>query len=88
MASLIQDSDNTEIKLLSEKGITFKTEDITKESYDMLRRKREVAIRYEDIFKEENNEEWLQLLVSQTDYVKVSFEVFSQKMARYIFVIN
>ncbi|WP_167562733.1 hypothetical protein [Butyrivibrio fibrisolvens] len=54
----------------------------------MLRRKREVAIKYENMFKEENNEEWLQLLVSQTDYANVSFEVFSQKMARYIFVIN
>ena len=75
-------------KTLSEKGITFETEDITKESYDMLRKKKEVAYKFEDMFEEEGNREWFDLFVWQTEYADVSFEEYSEKMARYIFIIS
>ena len=75
-------------KTLTDKGFSFMMEDITRESYDMLRKKREVALKFKDMFKEEGNEEWLDLIVWQTDYANVSYEEFSKAMARYIFIID
>ncbi len=75
-------------KTLKDKGISFMMEDITRESYDMLLKKREVALKYEKMFIKEGNEEWYNLLIWQTDYANVSFEEFSKKMARYIFIID
>ena len=84
------DNVNTSVlaNTLSEKNISFMIEDITRESYDMLRKKRVVAMKYEDMFKKEGNEEWFELLVWQTDYANVPFEEFSNMMARYIFIIS
>ena len=61
---------------------------ITKESYELLLKKRETAISLEKEFEEEGNRDWFDMLVSQTDYCLKSYDEYSKEMARYIYIIN
>ena len=73
-------------KLLLDRSISFECIDITKESYDLLLRKREAAISLEKEFEEEGNRDWFDMIVAQTDYCIKSYEEYSKEMARYIYV--
>ena len=75
-------------KVLLERNISFDCIDITKESYDLLLRKRTAAISCEKAFEEEGNSDWFNMLVAQTDYANRPYEEFVKEMARYIYVIT
>lgn len=75
-------------KLLLEKNISFDCIDITKESYELLLKKREAAILLEKEFEEEGNRDWFDMLVAQTDYCLKPYDEYSKEMARYIYIIN
>lgn len=73
---------------LKKLGIQYKVEDITKETYDLLKKKRETALLYQKALEEEGNKDWFDLLMLQTDCVTESCDLFAEKMARYLYVIR
>ena len=73
---------------LKSNGIRYEVEDITKETFELLKKKRETALLYQNKFEEEGYKEWFDLLILQTDCVTESFDSFSKEMARYIFIIR
>lgn len=73
---------------LEEKLISFEYVDITRESYDLLRRKRKAALECESLFKEEGNASWFEMLVGQTDYANKPFGEFNKEMARYVYIVR
>ena len=66
--------------------IRYKVEDITRETYDLLKRKREAALLHKKEFEEEGNKDWFDMLMLQTDCITDTYDVFAQQMARYIYV--
>lgn len=75
-------------RVLTSKGIDFGVEDITKETYEMLKKKRAAALSHEKGFAQEGNSEWFGLLMMQTECAEASYEEFSKNMARYIYVVR
>lgn len=67
-------------------GQKYEATDITKQTYDMFKKKREAALVYRDNFVAENREDWFDLLMLQTECVTETYEEFARKMARYLFV--
>ena len=75
-------------RALQKNGIPYEVEDITKETYDLLRKKRETALLYQKAFREEGSTEWFDMLMVQTDCATESFDLFAKKMARYIYTVR
>ena len=75
-------------KALEKNNIPYDVEDITFETYELLKKKREAALLYQKEFEEEGNKDWFDLLMLQTDCVKESFDLFAKNMARYIYVVK
>ena len=75
-------------KALEKNNIPYDVEDITFETYELLKKKREAALLHQKEFEEEGNKDWFDLLMLQTDCVKDSFDLFAQNMARYIYVVR
>ena len=75
-------------KALKANGMNFQVSDITRETYDLLRKKREAALAHQAEFEGEDNKSWFDMLLFQTEYAMVPYEEFEKKMARYLFVIR
>ncbi len=75
-------------RALQKINIEYEVIDITQESYEMLHKKRQTAIRLEEQFSEEGNRLWYEMLMAQTDYIKAGYEDFVNNMARYIYIIK
>ena len=75
-------------KALESLGLSYNVEDITQETYDLLKKKREIALKFQSEFEAEGNKEWFDLLMIQTDCVTEPYEVFAGKMARYIYTVS
>ena len=75
-------------KALKENNMTYEVTDITKQTYKLLKIKRESAIKHQAMFEEEGNSQWFDMLIAQTAYINQSFEQFKEQMARYIYVIR
>ena len=75
-------------KALKDKSIPYEYIDITRESYDLLRRKRKAALVCESLFEEEDNSSWFEMLVDQTDYANKPFDEYEKEMARYVYIIK
>lgn len=73
---------------LRKNGLSFEVTDITKQTYELLKTKREAAIAHEEEFEAEEHKNWYDLLMWQTECVTEPFEQFKEKMARYIFVVK
>ena len=73
---------------LRKNGMSFGVTDITMQTYELLKTKREAAIAHQEEFEAEGYKDWYDLLMWQTECVTESFEQFSEKMARYIFVVR
>ena len=69
-------------------GISYEVEDITAETYDLLKKKRETAVKYKNDFEAEGNMEWFDLLMIQTDCVTEPYVPFAEKMARYVYTVR
>lgn len=67
-------------------GMSCEVTDITRQSYDLLGRKREAAERHRKAFEAEGYASWQELLVWQTEYAQCPYDEFAKKMARYIFI--
>ena len=73
---------------LQKNEIPYDVEDITKETYDLLKKKRETALAYQRCFEEEGSKEWFDLLMMQTECAAKPFDVFAEEMARYIYIVR
>lgn len=74
-------------RALDKSGIRYDVEDITRETYGLLKKKRETALKYRSDFEAEGNSEWFDLLMIQTDCVTESYEQFRCNMARYVYTV-
>lgn len=72
-------------KALRQNGMPFEVTDITKQTYELLKTKRDAAIAHQAEFESEGYKDWFDLLMWQTECVTEQYEQFKQKMARYIF---
>ena len=61
-------------------------ESITQETYELLKKKREAALLHQRDFEKEGIKEWFDMLMLQTDCVTDPYDVFAQRMARYIYI--
>lgn len=68
--------------------ISYEVTDITLETYEMMKKKRESAMKFEKQFLDEGLEEWYNLLIFQTDCIEVPFEEYKKENARYIYVVK
>lgn len=73
-------------RALEQHGMACQAEDITRETWELLRRKRACAEKHRQAFLDEGNAMWYEMLIGQTDCAMVEYEVFRKEMARYIFV--
>lgn len=87
---VVDKTENTETTLFADamkaNGWNYEVSDITKDSYDVLVKKREVALKYKDALEKEGYSEWADLLVMQTDYINDGYEEYSKNLSRYIYV--
>ena len=75
-------------KALEENEMNYEVIDITRQTYDLLEKKRNAAIRHQAEFEEEGYRKWFDMLIGQTESVSENYEQFKQKMARYIYIIK
>lgn len=68
--------------------MTYEAEDITRQTYELLLKKRAVAEKHREEFVEEGFQNWYEMLIGQTEYAMVSFEEFQRNMARYLYVAH
>ena len=73
---------------LEQNQLKYEVHDITKQTYDLLKKKREVALAHKEQFESEGQLAWYDMLIAQTEYVNEPFEQFKEKMARYIYVVR
>ena len=87
---VVDKTENTETTLFADamkaNGWDYEVSDITKDSYDVLVKKREVALKYKDALEKEGYSEWADLLVMQTDYINDGYDEYSKNLSRYIYV--
>ena len=75
-------------KALTNCGIVFEAENITSETYDLLKKKREAALLHQKDFEDEGNSEWFDLLLLQTEGILKPYDLFAKEMARYIYIVR
>lgn len=73
---------------LKQNGLMYEVADITYQTYEMLKRKRKVALKYQSAFEAEGNKQWFDMLMFQTECAMESFEKFEKKLARYIYIVK
>lgn len=73
-------------KALKENSMHYEVTDITKQTYDLLKKKRACALTHQSAFEAEGYKNWFDMLMMQTECILEPYEKFSKKMARYIFV--
>lgn len=84
-----KDADTTLLaEAASTNGMKYEAIDITEQTYELLRKKREAAMNHKMEFEAEGYSKWYEMLVGQTEYATVPLEQFKEKMARYIYVIR
>lgn len=64
----------------------YSVTDITKQTHEMLFKKRQAAISHKEEFLTEGSKEWFDMLMWQTECVLDGYEKFSLNMSRYIYV--
>lgn len=73
---------------LRQNGMRYEAENITKETYELLLKKRGVAEKHWMEFEAEGHQNWYEMLVGQTEYAQVPYEEFQEKLARYLYVVR
>lgn len=82
-----ENADTSELaKALRENHISFTVSDITKDCYELLKRKRAAAVSFRKDFLQAGEKDWYDMLLMQTECACEPWENFQQKMARYLFV--
>lgn len=75
-------------KALAINDLDFHAEDITEQTYRLLKTKRQAALRRRKEFEAEGNSTWFDMLMGQTACVEQPLDQFRETMARYIYVIR
>ncbi|MCQ2543843.1 MAG: class I SAM-dependent methyltransferase [Lachnospiraceae bacterium] len=73
-------------KALKEIGWDYEVSDISLESFEMLDKKRKIALKYSEQFHKEGIGMWGDLLIDQTDYILQGKDKYLENLARYIYV--
>ena len=73
-------------KDLKNNGMNFEARNITKQTYELLKKKREAAIIHKAQFENEGRIQWFDMLMMQTKWVEESYQQFEKAMARYIYI--
>lgn len=73
---------------LKKNQLKYDVMDITEDTYQMLRKKRESILKYKDAFAEEGLEEWYDMVVGQTECATVTLEEYRENNTRYIYVVR
>lgn len=73
-------------KALKNNGMTYEVVDITRQTYDLLKVKREAALAHQAEFEAEGHKNWFELLLLQTECAAQTYKEFAKQMTRYIFV--
>ncbi len=73
---------------LKSNDMKYEVTDITQQTYELLKTKRNSAMKHKEMFEAEGYSQWCDMLIAQTEYANDSFEQFKEKMARYIYVIR
>ncbi len=73
---------------LRQNGLRYETEDITKQTYELLLKKRAAAETHREEFAEEGHQNWYEMLIGQTEYAMVPYEEYQKNMARYLYVVR
>ena len=76
------------VDALKANDMRYEVVDITKQTYDLLKNKRNAALRHKQEFEAEGNLDWFDMLMGQTECATVLYEQFAEKMARYIYVVT
>jgi 2-polyprenyl-3-methyl-5-hydroxy-6-metoxy-1,4-benzoquinol methylase len=69
-------------------GMTYEATDLSRQTYLLLKKKRQSAIKHRSMFKAEGHRQWFEMLLGQTACSDEPFDRFKEKMARYIYVIR
>lgn len=73
---------------LRQNGMRYEVEDIIKETYELLRKKRVAAEHHREEFSKERHQNWYEMLIGQTEYAMVHYEEFQKNLARYLYVVR
>lgn len=80
------DENTTELaKALKNNGMNFEARNITKQTYELLKKKREAAIIHKAEFENEGRIQWFEMLMMQTKCAEGAYQQFEKEMARYIY---
>jgi len=84
-----KDENTTELaKALKKNQIAYEAVSITKECYELLKRKRQTADFYKKEFERAGEILWYEMLMQQTECVEKTLEGFCKDMARYLYVFR
>lgn len=73
---------------LRQNEMQYAVEDITRQTYELLLKKRTAAEKHRKKFAEEGHQNWYEMLIGQTEYANVPYEEFKKNMARYLYVVR
>lgn len=73
---------------LKKNDIEYEVKDITKQTYQLLKSKRDSALTHQSEFQNEGYENWFDLLMFQTECIEQPYDDFKEKMPRYIYVVK
>lgn len=73
-------------KALKNNGMNFEVKNITKQTYELLKTKRDAATIHKSEFENEGHIQWFDMLMMQTEWVEGSYQQFEKAMARYIYI--
>lgn len=83
------DADNSILAMaLKANEINYEVFDYTKQTYDFLRKKKDVISKMRDNFEREGLSIWYKTVIDQTKCADVTFEEYIKENARYIYVIK
>ncbi len=71
---------------LRQNHISYQTRDLTRQTWELLKKKRESILRHQKNFEEEGLSSWYSMILHQTDYAMCSFEEFCKNHSRYLFI--
>lgn len=81
-----RDEHTTELaKALKKNQMNYDVRNITKQTYELLKTKREAAMMHKADFENEKHGKWFDLLMMQTMWSEQSYQQFKGAMARYIY---
>lgn len=81
------DENTTELaRALKRNKMDFEVRNITGQTYELLKRKREAAILHKAEFESEGHMEWFDMLMMQTKWAEGSYQQFEEAMARYLYI--